>query len=240
MAVKISKLWGDARFSSLSPEAKLLYIYLCTQPSISTLGVVYTHTNFLKKLTGDQIELGTLQIMKYLCFKFNSKSDIITILIKDHYKSIAKSKANLRKARNEYNNAYSELRELLDKHFDPSDFQDPEFTPPTPEQVTEEALKYGHFVNGQTFCDWYAQNNWYDKNDKRVRNWKSKLKRVWCKEDNKLQECKDAPKGFEFFYVELDNGDRVFPERWKDGVPMHKDFNIKQKLIQKYKLKDKI
>ena len=40
MAVNVSKLWGDAKFNNLTLTAKLLYLYLITNPSINYVGVV--------------------------------------------------------------------------------------------------------------------------------------------------------------------------------------------------------
>ncbi len=226
--VKIGKLWGDAVFEVLPPEEKLMYIYLCTQPGISTLGVVNLtedrfqramqciHDPALKQMAG------VLELKGYIYRLY--RPDYISFIVKDHFKSLAKSKANFRKAKDEWESSDSELHSVLGQMFSDDDFTNDEFVPPDPEEVTKYALDKGYDVNGKTFCDHYGDNDWYNKNGKIVKNWKKTLLRVWCRENNKLVRVKGAPKGYEYFFAVAENGDKVFPEAWKEGRPTHSDF----------------
>ena len=98
----------------------------------------------------------------------------------------------------------------------------------------EYALGLGYEVNGRAFVDYYADNDWYDKNNKKVRAWKSKVSKVWCREENKLETVKGAPKGFEYFFADLEEGVRVFPESWKNGLPSHSNFLYAEYLTDKF------
>jgi hypothetical protein len=46
--IKVSKLWGDGLFQSLTTEAKLLYLHLATNPSLSPIGIVRTTADQIK------------------------------------------------------------------------------------------------------------------------------------------------------------------------------------------------
>lgn len=105
------------------------------------------------------------------------------------------------------------------------------FRPPTPEEVTKHALELGHIVDGETFVDWYAKDDWKDRSGKKIRNWKTKVSRVWCKDENKIHPVIGAPKGQEFFYV-MSNGKPIFPKRWRGGKPFGNSI-VEDKLLQK-------
>jgi hypothetical protein len=57
---------------------------------------------------------------------------------------------------------------------------------------------------------------------------------VWCREENKLETAKGSPKGFEYFFVDLEEGVRVFPESWKNDLPSHSNFIYAEHLINKF------
>ena len=154
-------------------------------------------------------------------------------IIKEHFLSLSKSKLNIRKAIDEGKSSpyQTKLREI----YSPEDFKhETSFTPPTPEEVTNYALSKGYVVNGNTFVDYYASNDWYNKNNKKVRNWKATLDRVWCREESKLELVDGAPKGFEYFHITLDNGERVSPEGWKNDKPTHSNFLYAELLIEEF------
>ncbi len=162
-------------------------------------------------------------------------SDIITVVVKDHYKQMAKSKANIRKAITEGKEASPTLKAVFRTFFSPSDFIGKDsFKAPTPKEVADYALSEGYLINGKTFVDYYSENDWFDKNNKKVRNWKAKLLRVWCREDDKLVKNEDAPYGWEYFFIEMAQGERVAPESWKDGIPQHGNFMYAQHLIERF------
>ena len=236
--VKVGKLWGDARFASLSPSSKLLYCYLITQPNITTLGILVLDRNKilfdLKLETMAKLSQAYHELIKNGYINTIDDEDIMTILVVDHYHSLAKSKANIRKGLDEGKNSKGKAKEMLLEVFTKADFTNDSFKAPTPQEVMEYALGLGYEVNGKAFVDYYADNDWYDKNNKKVRAWKSKVSKVWCREENKLESAKGAPKGCEHFFVDLEEGVRVFPEYWKDGLPSHRNFIYAEHLTNKF------
>jgi len=233
--VKVGKLWGDAKFASLSPISKLLYCYLSSQPNISTLGVVVLDS---RRIT---LDLKILEIDKYLNELVGNKfvsalpqrDNTYLIVVLDHFKSLPKSKSNLRKAIEEGREANEDLRSILRNVFSSVDYSD-NFKPPTAEEVSEYALSLGYSVNGKDFVEYYSDNDWYDKNNKKVRNWKSKCRNVWCRDKNKIEIVKGAPKGYENFFVEIDGGERIYPTAWIAGMPTHNNYLYAQYLIDEY------
>jgi len=234
--VKVGKLWGDARFASLSPSSKLLYCYLTTQPNITTLGILDLYVERVN------LDLGinspdwfkTLKDKGLINYYWGEDEDTVHVLVLDHYHSLAKSKANIRKGLDEGKNSKGKTKEMLLEVFTKADFTNDSFKAPTPQEVMEYALGLGYEVNGKAFVDYYADNDWYDKNNKKVRAWKSKVSKVWCREENKLESVKGAPKGFEYFFVDLEEGVRVFPESWKNGLPSHSNFIYAEYLTNKF------
>ena len=235
--VKVGKIWGDAKFASLSPISKLLYCYLVTQPSISTLGVIRldVHKIHFDLKTGMEDIPNSLDDLKGDYIEYFIEDKLLVIVVKNHYKSLPRSKANIRKAIDEAKKSNKNLQDIFRELFTGSDFEGKNsFTPPTPSEVTEYAHTLGYLVSGKDFVNYYADNDWYDKNDKKVRNWKSKLSKVWCRETNKLKTADGAPKGFEYFFVDTEEGDRIFPESWKGGLPSHSNYIYAQYLIEEF------
>jgi hypothetical protein len=234
--VKVGKLWGDARFASLSPSSKLLYCYLTTQPNITTLGILDLYVERVN------LDLGinspdwfkTLKDKNLINYYWGDDEDTVHVLVLDHYHSLAKSKANIRKGLDEGKNSKGITKAMLLEVFTKSDFTNDSFKAPSPQEVMEYALGLGYEVNGKAFVDYYADNDWYDKNNKKVRAWKSKVSKVWCREENKLETVKGAPKGFDYFFVDLEEGVRVFPESWKNGLPSHSNFLYAEYLTDKF------
>lgn len=62
------------------------------------------------------------------------------------------------------------------------------FTPPTPEEVTKYAASRGYRVDGAAFVDHYKSKGWKDSNGRSVRDWKGKVRSVWCRPENKLDQ----------------------------------------------------
>ena len=147
--VKVGKLWGDAYFSALSPFSKLLYLYLTSQTSISTLGVLVMKKESIlldlnAGITGD-VELDEsideLVDGKYLHHFKDGTFDVF--IIKDHFLSLSKSKLNIRKAIDEGKS--SRYRDELLTIYESSDFKPSmSFVPPTADEVTDYALSLGY------------------------------------------------------------------------------------------------
>jgi len=239
--VKFGKLWGDADFASLSPNSKLLYCYLVSQPNITTLGVVSLFKDkILFDLSIKDFDKSYRALLKKGYIRGYEDSNVIHAVVVDHWKSLPKSKTNIRKALDEGKSASPKLLKIFREVFKKGDFEsNTSFKTPTPSEVSDYALSLGYLVNGKEFCEYYGSNDWYDKNNKLVRNWKQKLEKVWCRDKNKLEKAEGAPKGFEYFYVELESGERIFPTSWKDGLPQHGNFVYAQYLINGFNEKNR-
>lgn len=238
--VKVGKLWGDAKFASMSPFSKLLYCYLISQPSITTLGFLVLDLDRvkldLKIEDDDQIDesLSELAFNYYIDFYFENES-IISLLVLGHFKSLPKSKSNIRKAIDEGKLSEGDRRDMLLQHFNSSDFKDStSFTPPTAQEVSDYALSIGFLVDGKAFVEYYGDNDWYDKNNKKVRNWKAKCRKVWCKDERRLESIDGAPEGYEYYYITLEDGKRIQPTSWRGGYPEHSDVRYAQLLYEAY------
>lgn len=237
--VKLGKLWGDAEFASLSPNSKLLYCYLSTQPSITTLGILVLDIERinldLKLESFDELHeaFAELKDKQYIDFFFSNET-ILTIHVIDHFRSLPKSKSIIKKGIEEGKGSKGALRTMLHDHFVAEDFRDTNFIPPTPTEVAEYALSLGYLVNGKNFVEYYEDNDWFDKNNKKVRNWKAKVSKVWCRDANKLETAEGAPKGFEYFFVEIEEGHRIYPQSWVKGLPSHSNHIYAQYLIEEY------
>ena len=225
--VALKKLWGDARFKNLSPAEKLVYIYLITQSSISVLGVVRVDLSDLAKLVDKSNKyakacLLVLEAKKYIEF---FEEGIITILISRHWNTLPRTKTNIQKALKEGREAEGELKKIFTRHYIKEDFETKyEFIPPTAQQVTDYAFKKGYNVDGAYFVEYYSTNDWYNKNNRKVRDWKATCDKVWCRDTNKINIIKGVPKGFENFHITTEGGIKIYPESWKEGQPMHSNF----------------
>jgi len=63
-----------------------------------------------------------------------------------------------------------------------------EFSIPTPQEITDYGILRGYKLDGRKLFDYYNDNDWKDKNDVKVKNWKQKILAVWCKEENKIKQ----------------------------------------------------
>jgi len=52
------------------------------------------------------------------------------------------------------------------------------FVPPTPQEATEYAQSIDFDLNGEQFCDYYAQMGWRLSNGQRIRDWQACV-RTW-------------------------------------------------------------
>ena len=235
--VPIGKLWGDAKFALRSPYTKLVYVYLISQPTITALGVVKLQPekiSFDLKLDDEQVSiaLDDLKDNGFINIRIQEEGYDVFI-IKSHFDSLPKSATQMKRAREEGKN--SPYKKELLTIYTKGDFeQKTKFKPPKPEEVSQFALSLGHLVDGEAFVDYYSSNDWYNKNGKKVRSWKKTCERVWCREENKINFPDGAPKGFKTFYITLENGNIVVPERWRNGEPTHSNFLYADQLKEEY------
>jgi hypothetical protein len=120
------------------------------------------------------------------------------------------------------------------------------FIEPTASEVEDYAMQIGYGLDGEFMVNYYREQGllhrkktWCDSRGKPVRDWKRKLRMVWCKPTNKLRKCNDAPPGFEYFYIRKD-GLVFYPDGWRNGQPFSKEgIILTEELKQAYEEKTK-
>lgn len=246
MAVKIAKLFKDYNFQKLTQEARLLYIYLVSNPSLSTIGVFSPdirvaaleaglNKESFRGATQELTMKGFIHVKKY--------EDLIYFIIPRHFDTIPNSDATARKVVKLLAKLPDEFVTFLDSLGIKAGAKVVTFTKPSAEEVTQYAMSIGYMINGQEFVDYYDEVSgskayWVDGRGKMIRDWKSKLKRVWCKDDRKMKAVKGAPKGYEFFHV-IKDGKAIYPDSWKDGKPWSKSISTNILLKREYEERKK-
>ena len=61
----------------------------------------------------------------------------------------------------------------------------PMFTPPTLEEIKTYCNELEYILDYSQIFEYYNLADWHDANGKKIKNWKQKIRGVWCKEDNK-------------------------------------------------------
>lgn len=59
------------------------------------------------------------------------------------------------------------------------------FTPPTLEEVKAYCNELEYTLDYSQIFEYYHLADWHDANGKKIKNWKQKIRGVWCKEENK-------------------------------------------------------
>ena len=239
MAVKIAKLFKDYNFQKLTQEARLLYIYLVSNPSLTTIGVFSPDVRVAALESGlskDKFREASKILLDNGYIHVKKYEDLIYFIIPRHFDTIPNSDATARKVVKLLSKLPDELVTFLDILGIKSDAKVVTFTKPSPEEVTQYAMSIGYQINGQEFVDYYDEVSgskayWVDGRGKMIRDWKSKLKRVWCKDDRKMKAIKGAPKGYEYFHV-MKDGKAIYPDSWKEGKPWSKDF-VSNKVLKR-------
>ncbi len=247
MGVKVSKLWSNNKFNSLTKNSKLLYLYLCTSPQVSFLGVLIPNTKVLcLELNIDISELreSSKQLIEKRYIYVGKHEDSIYFIVLDHFKTLPKSDTTILRMNREIKSYPQSFIKILNNLGIEPNKKIVQFSKPTAEDVTKYASSQGYSIDGNTFVQYYnsvsekykkheKDDAWFDNRGKRVIDWKGKLRRVWCKDENKIEAMKDAPKGYEYFYVMI-NGNRVKPDGWRDGIPYSKNFITNKKIVEAY------
>lgn len=241
--VNITKLWDNAAFNKLSKNSKLLYIYLISNVSINSVGVIILNINAgLERLimTLEELRDSTKELIdnKYIIVK---KIDIIYVVVIDHYKTVSKTEQNIEKIRRDFDLLPSDIQDiLLNLKINPNTLH-VSFKIPSQQEVEEYALSLGYYVNGKEFINFYSETavrfgrpkQWVDSKGKIVRDWKGKLRKVWCKDKNKIPYHAEAPKGFEHFHIVVD-GEMKTPDKWINNRPFSSDFLVNKELNKEY------
>lgn len=249
MPVNISKLWGNDKFISLTNNAKLLYVYIITHPSINSVGVLplnleittvhlKTKLSFLREWSKEIVDEGYIHIKKV--------NDVLYFIAPAHFNTLSKSDSTIIRVNNDLRDLPDEITEFLYSIGINSTSKIKKFIKPTQGQVLEYSLSKGYRVDPNQFIDFYEKESarrgkteyWVNSKGKVVRDWKATLRNVWFKDENKFIAVKGSPKGYEFFNVEID-GKVYYPDFWKDGLPKSKNFLISKELKKQYEIKQR-
>lgn len=244
MPVKPRTLWGKTEFQKLTPSSKLLYLRFATDPTISVLGVILLDLEVLEatlKLSQPTIRECTKELRQSKFLHFYKNGNDVYVVVLDHFNSIPKSDTSLLKIEKDIKRLPQILVKQLEEFGIHYDAKVVKFKEPTEQEVRDYALSLGYLINAQEFITYYRKKGiekgkkgmWYNSQGKQVKDWKATLRRVWCKDNKKLERRDDAPEGYEYFFV-IHNGDCIAPEKWRNGKPHHSNLIIKTKLEKKY------
>lgn len=245
--IKIGRLWGDIKFSPLSNNSKLLYIYLATSPYINSVGVISPNTDVIKGQLGislDELRNCSMELVKSKLIVIKRFDEVVYFLVSDHFNSLPKSDSVINKSAREISELPKGLQELLTSMGIKPSSKVIKFVKPTPKDVVEYAISQGYRVDAKTFIDYYEgqaksrgrEGVWMNSKGKVVRDWRATLKKIWLKDDQKLTPCAGAPKGFEYLYID-DGGKVVTPDGWRGGKPYCKNFLHNKQILKEFKIK---
>ncbi len=245
MAISIRSLWSDSSFGSLTRESQLLYIYFSTLSGLNALGIVKVNPDVLCKRTSY-----SLPELRDCCLELQSKGlvklvedkpDLFLCLPKHPY-SLPSNLTLDRRLKEAFKTTPKAVTEALSEAgvlYD-IEFETALIETPTIEEIQDYCLEIGVIINAKSFFDFYEEREWKDSNGKRVKSWKGKFRSVWAQNGTPIPLCKNAPKGFERFYVKNDES-IIFADSWRDGKPYSKSgFASSLELQEEYKVKTKI
>ena len=244
MAVNVTKLWREGRFQTLELQSKLLYIYLITSPNLNTLGLLNTTPKSIQSdLNLDESEFrracGKLRDSSFIViFKVHEQ---VYFSIPNHFATLPKSVSVSKKAKKDLDALPQTVVDVMQSlALVPDIEKHVEFTAPTAEEIEAYAVSKGHLVDAKVIIDFYEgkarlfnKKGWYDSRGKAVKDWRGKLRSVWFRDENKLKECKGAPKGYEYFFVNDTESGNITPDYWKDGLPYTNGDFLQTKLLQR-------
>lgn len=242
MAVNVSRLWREGRFQSLSREAKLLYIYLVTSPNLNTLGLLNTSPEsvlFDLSYNRDEFREACREIQRVFVKIFKVEHQVY-FFVQDHFATLPKSVTVSKKAHKDISKMSKGVVEYMEEEgLMPDIEKHVEFNAPTVKEIEEYALSKGYLIEAKVVIDFYegkaklfGKKGWYDSKGKAVKDWRAKLRKIWFKDENKLEKCDDAPKGFEYFFVK-ENDKNITPDKWKDGLPVSNSGFLETKILQR-------
>lgn len=244
VAVKLNKLWGSTGFTKLSTNTKFLYLYLCSHNNLSVLGVLNIPIELMSLETGlsiPDIRKASKELIDSNYLFVKKFSDNVFFIIPAHFNTLPKSDSTVMKIQKEFDILPSGLVTFLKSKNISTDRKAVKFDEPTAEEISEYAFSQGHVIDGNDVIKFYRgqaavrgkQGIWLDTRGKQVKDWKGKLRLVWFKDENRLKTVDGAPKGFEFFHINID-GKMVFPDAWKNGQPFSKNIGINKQLKEAY------
>lgn len=244
MAISVTRIWRAGTFQQLSHNAKLCYIYLITSPGVNSLGLLNTtpeSIGFDLKLDDQELRAAVRELIPKLIETFVVEGQVY-FYIHGHFSTLARSITVSKKAKKEFKELPEAVVEEMERrHLIPDIEQHTEFKPPSVEEIEQYGVSQGHLLDGKFITQFYEgkaklfrkSTGWYDSRGKEIRDWKAKIRNVWCKDENKIEECKEAPKGFSHFIVKDVGGRLVAPKSWRDGLPYSNNGIADDMLLQK-------
>ena len=231
MAVKVSRLFKDIRFQKLPEITKLFYIYLVTNPNLNVVGVLSPNLEVAcleLSCSMEDIRVSSRELiaLKYIYIK--DYEGTIYFIIPEHFNTIPKSESTISKVSKVISSLPRGLSQFLDEIGINVKAKVKEFIKPTAEEVTEYSLSLGYLIDGNAFISYYEEQAerygkkgvWVDTRGTQVRDWKAKLRKIWCKD-------------FETFHI-LRDGKVITPDGWKRGKPFSKSLAIDIELKKEY------
>lgn len=245
--ISIGKKWHDGAFQKLSALSKLVYVYLVSHPSLTTVGTVSLVPDIAANVLNmslDDFRSSTQELVdnKYIYVK--SYEGLIYFIVPAHFSSQSTNDGTIERMKSALASLPSDLKEYLSDIGITAGKKYKKFHKPTPAEVEKVGMEFGYKIDGEEFCKYYEDisrkqgkfNLWVDSRGTQIKDWKMKMKRIWCKPTNQLKKNDKAPQGFEYFFVEID-GRLYFPTTWKDGLPKSDDFTVNRELLKKFKNK---
>lgn len=244
MAVKVGKVLRKNNFFKLSNNAKLIYIYLATDPNISCVGVLSLNIDVAiihLNLTLDGFRGGCEELVELSLLSVDRFEGEVYFTVVDHFNTIPKSDNAVIKITKELQKLPAGLVKKLNSLNINVSRKVVTFTEPSPKEVMDYSLSQGYQIDADAFIGYYrgkAKDSgkgglWLDGRGKQVKDWKAKLRGVWFKDENKLKTVIGAPKGFESFYINFE-GKQIFPEQWRGGLPYSKNIVVDKALKRGY------
>lgn len=244
MAVKIGKLWSNNSYIKLTNNSKLFYIYLASNPNISSVGVLSLNIDIAKVQLGmsvNEIREATRELRDSKLVAVKKYDNELYFVVKAHFDSMPKSDTTVLKVTKDLEILPDGLVKYLATLGITTDRKAVVFKEPTEEEIMQFALQQGYNIDAKAVIEFYRgkakafgkEGLWLDSRGKQVKDWKAKLRVVWFRDENKLKTVDGAPKGFENFYINFE-GKQVFPEIWKDGKPHSRNIALKKALIKEY------
>lgn len=244
MAIKIGKLFGNNTFTKLSNNAKLIYIYLASNPNILSVGVLSLNVDVAAlqlSMSVDTFRTGCLELVNKEYVSIDKFDDGLYFTVINHFDTVPKSERAATKAAKELQQLPKGLVKRLDELDIKTSRKLVEFIEPTEQEVMDYSLSQGYKIDAKAFIEYYRgkgvefgkEGLWLNWKGKQVKDWKATARRVWFKDENKLKTVKGAPKGFESFYINFE-GKQVFPESWKNSLPHSKNIAVDKALKREY------
>ena len=209
-----------------------------------TVGAISLNLELVKLQLGlslEDIRNATTELVSSGYIKVGKFEGELYFIVPEHFNTVAKSDSSVLKIKKELRRLPQGLVKLLDSLNINTTRKVVTFEEPTTKEVMDYALELGYKVDAEEFIGFYRgkaeaygkKGLWVDGRGKQVKDWRAKLRIIWCKDENKLKTVDGSPKGFESFYIEFE-GKSVFPESWKDGKPHSKNMVVNKALQKEY------